>query len=152
MPPNPLNTYDPFSWQKIPHYWGDPVRILFVCAAVFSIVAIPLFGDLLPFGSLFEIVSAVILVVLAALTNPHSQSVMIINALVAGIGVVLYEQAAVSLYAVDSSLLFVVREAVALVLLFALYFGVKTVRSMMLHKIGHGDTFGEFVEPGESGD
>ncbi|MDP3646326.1 MAG: hypothetical protein Q8R25_04525 [bacterium] len=139
-------SYDLFGWQKIPHYWGDSVRVLFVTAAALAIVAIPLFGDLLPYGSRIEIISAVVLVILAALTNPHSQSIMIINAVVAAVGVVLYEQAAVSLYSGDGPLLFVARGTVALLLLFALYFSVKTIRSMMLHKIGHAETFGEFVD------
>ncbi len=100
-------SYNPFSWQNIPHYWGDVVRVLFVLAAALSIVAIPLLGDLLPYGSLVEIVGAVILVVFAALTNPHSQSIMAINAIVAAVGVVLYEQAAVALYFANEPLFFI---------------------------------------------
>ncbi len=138
--------YGVFGSQRIPHYWGDVVRVLFVTSAALSIIAIPLLGDLLPFGSFFEIILAVALVILAALTNPHSRSIMTANAILAGIGVVVYEQAAVSLYSTDSFPLFIAREAVALMLLFALYYSAKTLRSMMLRKIGRGDAFGEFVE------
>jgi len=48
----------------------------------------------------------------------------------------LAEATAVSLYASDSLMLFLAREVVAVLLIFAFYLSVKTVRAMSLHQIG----------------
>ncbi|HWP61760.1 MAG TPA: hypothetical protein VN495_04100 [Candidatus Paceibacterota bacterium] len=141
-----------FSWQKIPHYWGDPVRALLICAAVLSLLFVPALGNLLPFGSTFEVGFAIVLVLCAALTHPHSKMTLIADTIVSGLGAFLVEEAAITLFSPDQLVLFVIREAVAIFLLFAFYFSLKTVRAMTLHTIGHRETFGEFVEPGDMAD
>ena len=131
---------------KIAHYYGDPIRILFVLTAALIILAIPMAGNLLPFGTLFEVAGAIILVMLAGFVHPHGRLTIILNVIVSAIGVILLETAAVSLYRSDSLWLFLIREVGAVMLLFALYFSVKTLRAMILHKIGRRDSSVEFGE------
>ena len=50
----------------------------------------------------------------------------------------------ISQYAITPFLLFAAREAAALVLLFAFYYSVKTLRAMMLGKIGRMERPSEF--------
>lgn len=130
--------------RSVPHYYGDPLRRLFVAIAVLSVVVIPLWGDLLPFGTFFELGGALFLVILAGLTNPHSPTVAIIDALVAGIGALLLETAAINFFHTQSIILFLVRETGAILFLFALYFAVKTMRAMLLKQVGHQTEQGEF--------
>ena len=111
-----------------------------------SVVAIPLFGDLLPFGTFAQVGSALLLVLLAGLTNPHSRMLMIYDVVVSGIGVFLLESAAILLYTADTPELFAAREAAALALLFAFYFSVKTLRAMSLGKVGRMERPWEFED------
>ena len=128
----------------VAHYYGDPLRRIFVAIAVISVLVIPLWGNLLPFGTFFELLSALLLVLLAGLTNPHSPTVAVINTLVSATGALLLEMAAIDFYHSQSFLLFAIRETTAILFLFSLYFAVKTLRAMLLKQVGHLPEQGEF--------
>jgi hypothetical protein len=144
------STYDyttGFSFTRrhdVPHYYGDTVRSLLIATAVISALAIPLLGDLLPYGTTAQVACTIALVLLAGLTNPHGKIVSILNTTIAAVGAFLLESAAVTLYSNDLLLLFMAREAAALLLLFALYFSVKTVRAMFSGRIGKDEPIDEF--------
>ncbi len=131
---------------NIPHYYGDRVRELFVIAAVVSFVVIPLWGDLLPYGTFTQVIAGVLLVLLAGLTNPHSKAVLVADAIVSGVSVLLLETTAISLHLVQSTELFLARELSAVLLLVAFYFSVKTLRAMALGKTGKGARPNEFSD------
>ena len=135
-----------FRIHDIPHYYGDYVRALFVGAAVLSAVSIPLFGDLLPFGTFAQVGCTLLLVLLAGLTNPHSRMLMVYDVIISGVGVFLLESAAISFYPVDTTQLFAAREVAALALLFAFYFSIKTLRAMTLGKVGKMERPWEFED------
>lgn len=139
-----------FRKHDIQHYYGDHVRSLLIAVAVLSIVAIPFIGDLLPFGALWQVGAAVILVLVAGLINPHSKLIMLCGAIITGMGVLLLELTVASSYASDSLILLVTREAAALALLFAFYFSVKTLRAMMQGKVGQTERPWEFDDQKES--
>ncbi len=136
----------PVASQKkgIPHYYGDHMRVTFIATAILYAVAMPIWGNLLPFGDMAGIGAILILVFLAGITNPHSSAVMLLNAALSGIGVFLLQAAAISFYKTDSIMLFFLREIAVILLLFAFYYSVKSVRSMMLGKIGDEPVPGEF--------
>ena len=69
---------------------------------------------------------------------------MVYDVVVSGLGVFLLESAAISFYAADTAQLFVAREVGALILLFAFYFSIKTLRAMMLGKVGKMERPWEF--------
>ncbi len=132
-----LNMYAPMqTGPSVPHYYGDYVRQIFMlCAAIMLVVAPFLAGNssaLLP----FEIGGAIIIAILGALTNPRNQISMLANAVAAGVGIVIYELLALSLYADGHMISFLVREMLAIAFLFALYFSLKTFRNMVFHMIG----------------
>lgn len=116
--------------RDIPHYYGDSIRIFFLVIAVFWGVTTPTYGNLLPFGLVWEIVGLVLLVLLAGLTNPKGEWVMLYNAVVSGIGLFLFEAAAIRFYAIEPFPAFLMREAIAFLFLLAFYLSVKTVRAM----------------------
>jgi hypothetical protein len=143
------NTYE--SWKgslawsgDIPHYYGDYVRSLFIAMAILSFIALPMWGDLLPFGIVAQVGAALLLVLLAGLTSPTGFLIMVTNATISAVSVVLLESFAVLYYGTQSSQLFFAREAGVLLMLAALYFSVKSVRGMMSGKVGHLDTPLEF--------
>ncbi len=131
--------------QDILHYYGDYVRLLFVVGAILAFVATPLWGHLLPsLGTAWEIGGAVLRILLAGLTNPHSNLVMLSNTLISALGVYFFESAAVTYFTWDEFPLFLVREGMAIALLLALYFSVKPLRSMSQGRIGKQYEPGEF--------
>ena len=120
------------------------MRVTFIASAMLTAVAMPIWGNLLPFGDMAGIISILVLVFLAGITNPHSTLIMLLNALLSGIGIFLLQAAAISFYKVDSVMLFLLREIAVILLLFAFYYSVKSVRSMMLGKIGNEGKPDEF--------
>ena len=138
---NPLSL---FRLRVIEHYYGDYVRQLFVLCAVLFIVSVPLWGYVLPLGALAEVAAAVLLVLLAGMTSPHSKMALRYDAAAAALGVFLVEVAALSLYTGDVTVLFVIRQLIAVLLLIAFYFSVKTLRAMAQGKIGQRQQLGEF--------
>ncbi len=135
-----------FERHAVEHYYGDHVRAFFVGTAVLVAVAMPIYGNLLPLSNLFGILFVIILVLLAGLTNPHGPTVLVADTCIAAIGILIFEATAISLYASATLPLFVCREAATLLLLFAFYFSVKTLRAMALGKIGTVDRPWEFEE------
>jgi len=128
---------------KIPHYYGDSVRMMFISSAVIYAVAMPLFGNLIPVSTGTGILIVIVLAFLAGVTNPNFPWLMLINAAVAGAGIYLAEMAAISFFNTDSFVLFIMRQVVALLLLFAFYYSVKSFRSMLSGDIGAQHKAGE---------
>ncbi|QSH39379.1 hypothetical protein JXR01_03725 [Candidatus Kaiserbacteria bacterium] len=121
---------------QINHYYGDPVRLLFVLASAVWLLALPFFPDLLPFNPLIQVFAVVVIIVFAALTNPSKRWVMAYDALIAGIAVVVIESAAINQFEMSSWLEFAVREVLVVLFLIALYLSLKTVRAMYMNQIG----------------
>src|SRR3989344_5226358 len=105
-------------FEQIPHYYGDVVRMLFLVAAV--------------------------MVMLAATTNPWSVMVMRLNAVVSGVGAVVFEYWALTNYQTGSPIEFALRQVIALMCVFAFYFALKTLRSMLMGTVGKEADLTEF--------
>lgn len=123
--------------REIPHYHGDGVRGLFVVSAVVLIIAQSTGADL-PLGTTGAVVSAVLLVIAAGITNPAQHSIHWFNALLAVSGALLFGTSAVDHYRAGFSVFdssFVYIETLALLSLIALYFTTKTIRG--LHMRSH---------------
>ena len=78
------------------------------------------------------------------LTAPHSLFIIIVDTVVATVAVFFLQAAAISFYDIDPIALFFVREVIAIMLLFALYAGVRTLRAAAQGKLGHYPERGEF--------
>ena len=96
--------YDPFSGlhrsdmgPAVAHYYGDLTRVLFIVIAILVGVSIPLSGDV-ESAILLGGPAIIMLVVLAGLTNPHGKTILILNAVAAGMGVLASETLAVVAY------------------------------------------------------
>ncbi len=123
--------------REIPHYYGDNTRVLFVIAAIVLIVAQST-GAELPLSTIGAVISAVLLVIAAGITNPVQGWIHWLNAVVAVAGTLLfgitaidYYRAGVSIF--DASFLYI--EAIALLSLIALYFTTRTIRGFYLKPI-----------------
>lgn len=128
----------------IPHYYGDTVRRIFVGAAAGLLILSPFTASEVPAVLGVGVAFALILALLAAITNPQKQWSMIANAIASGIGVLLGEVFALASFSAKEYLAFLISEAFVIAFLFALYFSVKTVRAMILNRIGKKGVFGEF--------
>lgn len=137
-------TPDFMKKKSIRHYYGDSLRLMFLISAIVYAVSMSLFGNLLPVDMYAGVGIVILLVLLAGITNPHSQALMFVNVVVAGVGAYLMQTAAISFFNIDSSILFILRQLVAVLLLIAFYHSVRTVRNMMLGKIGDEPAKGEF--------
>ncbi|MBI5405424.1 hypothetical protein HY972_00070 [Candidatus Kaiserbacteria bacterium] len=122
--------------RRIPHYHGDIVRVLFVVGAIVLIVAQSTGADL-PLTTAGAVVSAVLLVVAAGITNPTQSKIHWLNACIAVGGALLFGANAVGRYRAGISVFdtsFIYVEALALLSLIALYFTTRTIRGFYLHE------------------
>jgi len=120
--------------HEIQHYHGDSVRVLFFISAIVLIVAQST-GAELPLSTFPTVVLAVVLVVVAGVTNPAQSGIHWLNALIAIAGTLLFGTSAIDHYRAGSSIFdssFAYIEALALLFLVALYFTVRTIRGFYL--------------------
>ena len=128
----------------VSHYYGDIIRQVFVVTAVFMLVTAPFYSDDLKAHIPFYVAGALVLFILAALTNPHNQYVLLADAIAAGAGAALYEMWALGSYDTSTLLVTALRQSIAILFLIAFYFSMKTVRAFAMHQIGKWAQAGEF--------
>lgn len=119
--------------RHIPHYHGDAVRMLFVVGAVVLIIAQST-GAVLPLSTGGTIITAILLVIMAGITNPAQYWIHWMNAAVAVMGTLVFGTAAINHYRAGSNIFdpsFVYIETIALLSLFALYFTTRTIRGLL---------------------
>lgn len=134
---------------SIPHYYGDVVRALLLGGAALMLIASPLYATSLRTEFPFEVLGAFFAVCFAALTNPRSLWVMVGDAVLAGIGALIFSAWGLIGYDTINPVAFVLRLAIAVICLFAFYYSVKTIRAMSMHIIGHRETSDEFDDKKE---
>jgi len=122
--------------HSMPHYHGDAVRALFVIGAVLIIVAQSTGADL-PLSTAGAVVSAIMLVIAAGITNPAVGWIHWINSFFAVYGTLLFGVTAVDHYRAGVSIFapaFFYIEGIALISLMALYFTTRTIRGIFLRQ------------------
>lgn len=132
------------AWPLVPHYYGDFVRQLMLGGAALMLFGAPFYADSLTSEIPFEVFGVLVLVSLAAVINPWKKSVLMATAIATGVGMTVYQTWALYGYAQITATAFVLREALAIIFMFAFYFSVKTVRAMILHQVGKRETVDEF--------
>lgn len=113
------------------HYYGDIVRKLFLLAGILLLVAIPLDTELYASYLTLGIVAALTLILLAGFTSPRNRKTTVGDMVVAALGFVIFEYFAVNHYVVHQNffeMVFMLRQALALVFIIAVYFCSKTFR------------------------
>ena len=130
----------------VAHYYGDTIRQIFVAAAALMLIGAPFYADNLKSELPFVVGGALVLIALAAVTNPHSKNVAAANAIAAGVGLLIYEIWALYEYDTVYSSAFLLRELLAIMFLAAFYYSMKTLRAFILHQVGKEEEVGEFDE------
>ncbi len=125
-----------YRWSQVSHYYGNVVRQLLVVAAVLLLIGAPFYSDNLATELPFIVIGAIILVCISALTSPAKRSFISADAVASGVGLVIFQFWALQNYQSSTSAQFLLRQIIALIFLFALYFSTKTLRSMILHQVG----------------
>lgn len=129
---------------SVSHYYGDIVRQLFVAGTGVMLLGSPFYGEHIRTELPFLIIGGVVLISLAALTNPHARAILHANAVAAGVALVVFQWWALFAYEDSSWAQFILREAIAVLFLGAFYFSMKTVRAMLFGQIGKREAPGEF--------
>lgn len=118
---------------KIPHYYGDIIRLIFIIAAVFMLIVLPIFKDTIPFPLTASVFSIMLIGLLAGLTNPRIIIVTAFDTICAVSGFIIFEYIAVSYF--DSDFWYAFTNQILAILLFiSLYYSTKTLRAFFLSK------------------
>ena len=121
---------------KVPHYYGDIVRRIFLSVAVIMLATLPFFTERLPVSVPISLLIIILMGIFAGVTNPVKLFPAFIDFAVSLGAVVVFEYYAVRFYQEYSStdMLFWLNQGFAFLFLFALYFSTKTLRGMLLDK------------------
>ncbi len=120
--------------RRIPHYYGDSVRVFFVLGAVLILILLPFYPDDIFISTPAALIAIVIFTCAAGLTNPRHAWTWALNMIIASLAVILFGYSAILSYIKYSAFepLFWANQALALNFLLALYFAIKTIRGMMV--------------------
>ncbi len=124
------------------HHDITSVKQLMLGAAALMLVFAPFYGDSLRLELPFELLGALIIVSLVALTRTMERAVITADAIAAGVGMCIYQTWALLGYENTISIAFVLRETFAVLFMFAFYFSVMASRSMIIREA-------EKVEPSD---
>lgn len=117
--------------SRIPHYYGDAVRTIFLACGSSMLVGLAVFADKLPAGMIISLVSAMALVVAAGLTTPKRRVTIAADAVLSACASAAFAVTAAREYATSgTSGFYLFNQALALGFALALYLSVKTYRSM----------------------
>jgi len=115
------------------HYYGDLVRALFLLVGIIMLITLPLFKEIIPFPFYISIFSIILINVFAGLTNPNQLIVILLDNLISLSGLVVFEFFAIkSILNNSSNLFYLVNQLLAVVLFFALYYSIKSLRGFLI--------------------
>ncbi|NBV77393.1 hypothetical protein EBR66_04480 [bacterium] len=121
---------DSFFVGTIPYHHADLVRQMLLAAAALIILTVPLFSDISVVKTSLELMGAIVLALCGALTLPGKHIPLFVDAFVGAVGLIIYEPLAIMSYTQGDLIIFVIRESLALLFLFILFFSVKTLRTI----------------------
>lgn len=119
--------------MKPQHYYGNVVRSCFITISILLLGSMLMDKELLGLYLVIGVAGVVALVVLAGLTSPNKKRILYFETIIAGAGFIFFEYAAIiafqwSLTFTDVS--FLLRQALAILFLIALYYSTKTIREV----------------------
>ncbi len=120
--------------RGIPHYYGDIVRKYLLFAGAMLLIAVLIDKELLSFYLFIGIFGVLAFTILAALMSPKVTSAIFTNAIISALMFLMFEYFAISAYLNSQTfldLIFILRQAIAVAFLVALYFSTKTLRGMV---------------------
>ncbi len=120
------------SENRVPHYHGDVVRILFMMAAIIMLISLPVFKLNIGLPSVFSTIAILILGLTAGFTNPKLIWHGVVNLAVAVVGFLVFMTYMVDSYGGESTAFFFTNVVLSFIFILAVYFSVKTLRGLML--------------------
>jgi len=118
--------------DKLPHYYGDTIRLIFVIGGIGMLLTLPVFQDRINLPIFISIIAMLGIGVTAGLTNPRQRWVIIFNAVASALGFFIFEYYAVDAFTGRVDLFFLANQFLALLFFIALYYSVKTLRGFTL--------------------
>jgi hypothetical protein len=117
------------------HYYGSIVRKLFVSAGILQLIIILVDKDLIQFNLVVGVVSALVIVMLAGFTSPINKWAMIGDLAFAALSFVIFEYLAIARQLQVNTFvdfIFLIRQALAIIFVVAVYFAAKTFRGLII--------------------
>lgn len=118
---------------KVPHYYGDIVRMLFLAIAIIMFIGLPSLVNYISPPTIISIVAMLILGLLAGLTNPRFKIDALLNTLTSAVGFIIFGMYAVLTYNQYgvTNWFFMYNFLIGFIFLFAVYFSTKTLRGSL---------------------
>lgn len=118
--------------NKIGHYYGDTVRKIFLICGLVILITLPFLKSNISSPTFYSIIIVLILAFLAGMTNPKLKAVMIGDVIVSLISFCIFAYEAITKFTNLIDLLFITNLTLAVLFLFAFYWSVKSIRSLIV--------------------
>lgn len=122
-PDSPLSTH-----RTLPHYYGDPIRKLFLAAGVVLLVTLPFLHENFSLPGFVSVLLILILVFSAGIMNPKQRWITLVDMLISAFGFTLFAYDAIRKFDHAFDLLFITNLTLAAIFLFSFYLSTKTTR------------------------
>lgn len=127
------------NYKVMPHYYGDVVRRFFVLGSMLLLISFPLFMHMLVIPQYIPVVLILLFGFVAAWISPAQKFVNVLNTIIAGAAVFVFEYYASSWYVYNhmdwhERLIRILNLVLSINFFFAFYYGLKTVRGYFLKK------------------
>ena len=117
------------------HYYGDVVRQLFLASGILILLTMPIYKQILPIDFIVITFFVVVLALAAGVTTPSQKWIIVVDTIISMIFLLTFQYFSFTYYAYDSFIIFLIRQLIAIIFLFSLYYSVKTLRAICLHQI-----------------
>ncbi len=116
--------------NKIAHYYGDTVRQLFLAGGIMILVVMPFYNNIVPMNPTIVTLFVVTIALAAAATTNTKKSIIVFDTVLSAVTLIMFETYSIVYYLNDGMFLLLIRQGIALIFLFALYYSAKTLRAM----------------------
>ncbi|OGE17404.1 hypothetical protein A3F00_00955 [Candidatus Daviesbacteria bacterium RIFCSPHIGHO2_12_FULL_37_11] len=121
--------------EKIPHYYGDIIRILFFIAGIIMLFSLPFFYNLLTVPVSFSTLVILGMVFLAGIISPRHFSVALAESIISIIFFLLFENTAMNYFMLGGYTAYaILNQILAIIFFIAVYYSIKTVRGFLHRK------------------
>ena len=123
------------SQEKIPHYYGDIVRILFFIAGVVMLFSLPFFYSLLAVPVNVSILVILGMAFLAGIISPRHFPVAAVESFISIILFLFFENTAMNYFISGENIIYaILNQILAIIFFIAIYYSIKTVRGFLYRK------------------
>ena len=116
--------------MKIPHYYGDIIRKIFLVCGLIILITLPFLKNNISTPIFYSVLIILVLAFFAGMTNPRQKEIIVGDVIVSVIAFLVFFYQTVTKFQGFFDLLFLTNFLLSILFLFAFYWSVKSLRGL----------------------